>query len=76
MLCLSVWIAVKHALSCVINDVCPRLNLPATGEEILLRLTELNDYSKDHRITDFSALESEVSLVVLPSSSAETKAKV
>jgi xanthine dehydrogenase large subunit len=76
MLCLSVWIAVKHALSCVRNDVCPRLNLPATGEEILLRLTELNDYSKEHRTIDFSALESEVSLVVLPSSSAETKATV
>ena len=65
MLCLSVWIAVKHALSCV-SDVCPRLNLPATGEEILLRLTELNDYSKEHRTIDFSASESEVSLVVLP----------
>ena len=56
--------------------MCPRLNLPATGEEILLRLTELNDYSEEHGTIDLSALESEVSLVVLPSFSAETKATV
>ncbi len=41
MLCLSVWMAVKHALSCVRPGRIPRLHLPATGEEILRRLTEL-----------------------------------
>ncbi len=41
MLCLSVWVAVKHALSCVRPGTVPRLHLPATGEEILRRLTEL-----------------------------------
>ena len=74
MLCLSVWIAVKHALSCVRNNVRPRLNLPATGEEILHRITELHEDSKDHRTVDYSAaMESEVSLVVQPPSSSETK---
>ena len=72
MLCLSVWIAVKHALSCVRKDVCPQLNLPATGEEILHRLTELNKDLKYQRIKDHSAEESEVSIVVQSSSSVET----
>ena len=71
MLCLSVWIAVKHALSCVRNDVIPRLNLPATGEEILHRLTELTDDSKDYGAVKFSADESEVSLVSLSTPSSE-----
>jgi xanthine dehydrogenase large subunit len=66
MLCLSVWIAVKHALSCVRNDSIPRLNLPATAEEILRRITELNDDSKDAAAGTSSADESEVSLVSLP----------
>lgn len=73
MLCLSVWIAVKHALSCVRNDVIPRLNLPATGEEILRRLTELTDESKNYSAINTSANESEVSLVSLPTFSAEIK---
>ena len=66
MLCLSVWIAVKHALSFVQNGVSPQLNLPATGEEILRRLTELTNDSKNYRTQDFSAMESEVSLVSSP----------
>jgi hypothetical protein len=70
MLCLSVWIAVKHALSTVRNDIIPRLNLPATAEEILRRITELNDDSKN-ATGNFSADESEVSLVSLPTLSAE-----
>jgi len=72
MLCLSVWIAVKHALSCVRNDAIPRLNLPATAEEILRRITELDDDSKD-AAGNSSVDESEVSLVSLPILSAEKK---
>ena len=66
MLCLSVWIAVKHALSAVRNDVIPRLNLPATAEEILRRITELTENSKEYAAENYSADESEVSLVSLP----------
>ena len=73
MLCLSVWIAVKHALSCLRNDVIPRLNLPATAEEILRRITEMNDDSKDAAAGTSSADEPEVSLVSLPILSAEKK---
>jgi xanthine dehydrogenase large subunit len=40
MLATSVWCAVKNALSYVGDRSIPKLNLPATGEEILLRLTE------------------------------------
>jgi xanthine dehydrogenase large subunit len=65
MLCLSVWIAVKHALSAVRNDVIPRLNLPATAEEILRRITELTENSKEYSAENYSADESEVSLVSL-----------
>lgn len=36
---ISVWCAVKHALSFVSNGEVPKLHLPATGEEILGRLT-------------------------------------
>ena len=71
MLCLSVWIAVKHALSAVRNGVIPRLNLPATGEEILRRITEITDYSKEYGGGNYSADESEVSLVQLPTLSAK-----
>ena len=63
MLCLSVWIAVKHALSFVQNGVSPQLNLPATGEEILRRLTELTNGSINYRTVDDSAKEQEVSMV-------------
>jgi hypothetical protein len=73
MLCLSVWIAVKHALSAVRNDVIPRLNLPATAEEILRRITELTENSKEYSAENYSADESEVSLVSLPILSDEKK---
>ncbi|MCS5545420.1 MAG: xanthine dehydrogenase molybdopterin binding subunit [SAR324 cluster bacterium] len=66
MLCLSVWIAVKHALSFVQNGVSPQLNLPATGEEILRRLTELTNDSKNYGTLDDSTKEPEVSMVSLP----------
>ncbi|HEY9787477.1 MAG TPA: xanthine dehydrogenase molybdopterin binding subunit [Candidatus Obscuribacterales bacterium] len=39
LLGLSVWCAVKHALSFVSNGEVPKLKLPATGEEILLRMS-------------------------------------
>ena len=66
MLCLSVWIAVKHALSFVQNGVSPQLNLPATGEEILRRLTELTNDSKNYGTVGDSTKEPEVSMVSLP----------
>jgi xanthine dehydrogenase large subunit len=37
---LSVWMAVKHALSCVSPAAARQLRLPATGEEILRALEE------------------------------------
>ena len=37
---ISVWCAVKHALRFVSNGDLPKLRLPATNEEILMRLTE------------------------------------
>jgi len=40
LMALSVWCAVKHALGFVSNGEVARLRLPATGEEILGRLTE------------------------------------
>ncbi|MBI5172272.1 MAG: xanthine dehydrogenase molybdopterin binding subunit [Candidatus Melainabacteria bacterium] len=39
LLGISVWTAVKHALSFVSGDAIPVLNTPASGEEILERLT-------------------------------------
>jgi xanthine dehydrogenase large subunit len=39
LLGISVWAAVKNALSYVAEPAPPELNLPATGEEILLRMT-------------------------------------
>lgn len=41
LLGLSVWNAVKNALRYAAGRAVPKLNLPATGEEILLRLTAL-----------------------------------
>tara|TARA_Y100001970_G_C14258667_1_gene877673 strand:+ start:4656 stop:7079 length:2424 start_codon:yes stop_codon:yes gene_type:complete len=73
MLSLSVWIAVKHALSCISNRKIPRLNLPATGEEILRRIKELEknaDYSEEKKT---SSNESELSLVSKALISAEKK---
>ena len=43
MLSLSVWLAVKHALSCLKEKQIPKLNIPATGEEILRRIDEIHD---------------------------------
>ena len=63
MLCLSVWAAVKHALSCVQKDLCPQLNLPATAEEILCRLTELKYQANDNAAKHDAGKESEVALV-------------
>ena len=63
MLCLSVWIAVKHALSSISNGVIPQLNLPATAEEILRILTELEKNSKNRKENKSIPNESEVSLV-------------
>ena len=63
MLCLSVWAAVKHALSCVQKDLCPQLNLPATAEEILRRLTELKHQANDNASKHDADKESEVALV-------------
>ena len=45
MLGISVWAAVKNALSHVAKDKTPPLNLPATGEEILRCLTVMTDSS-------------------------------
>jgi xanthine dehydrogenase large subunit len=39
LMAISVWCAVKHALTFVSNGEVPALRLPATGEEILTRLT-------------------------------------
>jgi xanthine dehydrogenase large subunit len=40
LLAISVFMAVKNALSFVSNGAIPRIDAPATGEEILKRLTE------------------------------------
>jgi xanthine dehydrogenase large subunit len=40
LMAISVWCAVKNALSYVSNGDVPRLKLPATNEEILARLTQ------------------------------------
>jgi xanthine dehydrogenase large subunit len=40
LLAISVWCAVKHALSFVSNGEVPKLRIPATNEEILMRITE------------------------------------
>ena len=40
LLGISVFMAVKNALSYVSNGAIPKIDAPATGEEILLRLTE------------------------------------
>ncbi|MEC9069907.1 MAG: molybdopterin cofactor-binding domain-containing protein, partial [SAR324 cluster bacterium] len=69
MLCLSVWIAVKHAISTLRDDKIPRLNIPATAEEILRRIIEQNNYSKKDAAGKFSLDESEVTLVSLPTTS-------
>lgn len=40
LMAISAWTAVKHALSFLTNGELARLRLPATGEEILMRMTE------------------------------------
>jgi xanthine dehydrogenase large subunit len=40
LMAISVWTAVKHALTFVSNGEIPQLRLPATNEEILMRLTQ------------------------------------
>jgi Xanthine dehydrogenase, molybdopterin-binding subunit B len=63
MLCLSVWAAVKHALSSVQKGKCPQLNLPATAEEILSRLTELKPKANENVTQHGAEKESEVVLI-------------
>lgn len=43
MLCFSVWAAAKHALSFCAQGKPVTLNIPATNEELLMRLTELTE---------------------------------
>ena len=57
MLSLSVWLAVKHALSCLDDQQIPKLSIPATGEEILRRMDELKG------LQNFSTIESEIPLI-------------
>lgn len=45
MLGISVWTAAKHALSFVSNGEIPKLTLPATNEEILIRMTAYSSQS-------------------------------
>jgi xanthine dehydrogenase large subunit len=40
LMAISVWCAVKHALSFISNGDVPKLRVPATCEEILMRITE------------------------------------
>ena len=60
MLSLSVWVAVKHALSCDAENNIPQLNIPATGEEILKCLTEIQG------LGGFDTGNSEIPLIALP----------
>jgi xanthine dehydrogenase large subunit len=57
MLSLSVWLAVKHALSCLNDQQIPKLNIPATSEEILRRIEIIKG------LEDFSNIESEIPLI-------------
>ncbi len=41
LMAISIWAAVKHALGFLGQGRIPRLDLPATNEEILMRMTEL-----------------------------------
>ncbi len=54
LLAISVWTAVKHALSFVSNGNVPKLRIPATNEEILTRLT---DYKKPNSTTQPGSYE-------------------
>ena len=48
LLAISVWCAVKHALSFLSNGDVPKLRVPASCEEILMRMTE---YERGRRAT-------------------------
>ena len=48
LMAISVWCAVKHALGFVSNGEIARLNLPATNEEILMRLSAYAARSTQH----------------------------
>ncbi|HEY9678356.1 MAG TPA: molybdopterin cofactor-binding domain-containing protein [Drouetiella sp.] len=52
---ISVWTAVKHALSFVSNSELPRLVLPATNEQILSRLTYYKKNSQSNKEKDRAA---------------------
>jgi xanthine dehydrogenase large subunit len=47
LMAVSIWCAVKHALGFVSNGEIAKLKLPATGEEILSRLTEYSRRTVD-----------------------------
>jgi xanthine dehydrogenase large subunit len=47
LLAVSVWTAVKHALSFASGGEVPQLNLPATNEEVLLRLAKYRKTTED-----------------------------
>jgi xanthine dehydrogenase large subunit len=51
LLSISVWMAVKNALSFVAGDAIPQLHAPATGEEILRRLTEYGRHEAARGVT-------------------------
>lgn len=67
MLALSVWAAVKHALSFVADGEIPTLNIPATNEEILMRLTHYQNKARAAKVSnpedDSSSPESVANLV-------------
>ncbi len=52
---ISVWTAVKHALSFVSNDEIPKLTLPATNEQILSRLTDYQNTKQTKPTKDRAA---------------------
>ncbi len=59
MLSLSVWAAVKNALSYLAKDQIPKLRIPATNEEILRRITQYTSKSQP----DVTSTELEIPLV-------------
>lgn len=62
MLCLAVWAAVKNALASVAGGQIPQLNIPATNEEILKRITQ---YTTDSP-PEFGLQEREIPLIPNP----------
>lgn len=47
---LSVWCAIKQALGCLAGGRIPKLDIPATTEEILMRMTELETVPETERV--------------------------